>query len=140
MSHALTAEPAAFDTAMVRIEARRFFRHPLFVVGALASYVVTWLVAMSGPMPSDVLAWTVIPAFFIGLPSLIAASRLTRSADAAAEAVTTAPSTEAERTLALAGACIVPFAAGLLWIVELFVALWVVGQPHPNELWLGTLD
>ena len=141
MSHALTAsQPTAFDTAMVRIEARRFLRHPLFVVGALAAYAVTWLVAASGPLPNDVLAWTVIPAFFIGLPSLIAASRLTRSTDAATEAVTTAPSTEAERTVALAGACIVPFGAGLLWIVELFVALWVIGSPHPNELWFGTLD
>ncbi len=140
MSHALTAQPAAFDTAMVRIEARRFLRHPLFVVGALAAYAVTWLVALSGPMPNDVLAWTVIPAFFIGLPSLIAASRLTRSADVATEAVTTAPSTEADRTLALAGACLVPLGAGLLWIVELFVALQVIGSPHPNELWLGTLS
>lgn len=136
----MTAETTSFDTAMVRIEARRFLRHPLFIVGALLTYVVTLLVARGGQMPNDVLAWTVVPAFFLGLPSLIAASRLTRSADAAAEAVTTAPSTEAERTLALAGACIVPFAAALLWLAELFVALWVVGPPDPNELWFGTLS
>lgn len=140
MSHAITAETTTFDTAMVKIEARRFLRHPLFLVGTLIAYVATWPIAAGGPMPSDLLAWTVVPAFFIGLPSLIAASRLTRSADAAAEAVTTLPSTEAERTLALAGACVVPFAAGLLWIAELFVALQVIGQPHPNELWFGTLD
>jgi hypothetical protein len=80
----------------------------------------------------------VIPAFFIGLPSLIATARLTRSTEATAEAIGTAPGSEARRTAALVLACLVPFAAGVAWIaVEL--ALVSVQGAHPYEWWFATL-
>ena len=63
-----------------------------------------------GRAPSaDVLSTPVVAAFFIGLFSLVAAARLTRSTESAAEAVATAPGSEATRTAALALACFVPF-------------------------------
>jgi hypothetical protein len=140
MSLALPATAHASPTSMVGIEARRFAKHPLFIVGVLAALAVTWLLGANDPDPSDLLSTPVIAAFFIGLPSLIVAARLTRSTEVAVEALGTAPGTEARRTLAAAGACVVPLAAGLLWLVELFVLIAIHGDPHPNELWFGTLN
>ena len=66
-----------------------------------------------------------VPAFFIGLTSLVVLARQTRSTEAAAEAMNAAPGTEGRRTLALALACLVPAAAGLVWVPgEVAVATW----------------
>src|SRR5690349_6348684 len=78
---------------MARIEMRRFVRHPAFIIGVVLAFGV--LVAMyftdDDPATSELLSMPVIPAFFIGLTSLVAAHRLTRSTDTAVEAVGTAP-------------------------------------------------
>lgn len=126
--------------AMVAIEARRFARHPLFLLGALVALVLQPLVSGLGDAyASDMLAWPIIPAFFIGLPSLVVAASLTRSTEAAVEAMGTTPGSEARRTLAVAGAAVVPLAAGLLWLAELFVLVSLRGV-HPQELWFGTMN
>lgn len=127
--------------AMVAIEARRFARHPLFLLGVLAAYGVTLFLHLSNEkdFTDSVLAWPIIPAFFIGLPSLVVAARLTRSTEAAVEAMGTAPGTEARRTLAVAGACVVPAVAGILWVAEVFAILAAKG-PHAHELWFGTMN
>jgi hypothetical protein len=88
---------------------------------------------------SDLLSMPVIPAFFIGLTSLVATARLTRSTEATAEAIGTAPGSEGRRTAALALACLVPFAAGAAWIA-LQVALVSVDGAHPYEWWFGTMS
>jgi hypothetical protein len=65
-------------------------------------------------------------------------ARQTRSTEAAAEAVGTAPGTEAQRTLALGVACLVPFGVGLVFVaveVALAASLGVAEQ----EWWFGTL-
>jgi hypothetical protein len=125
---------------MVGIEARRFARHPLFLVGVAAAYVVTVLLN-TGPAPyaTDILSWPIVPAFFIGLPSLVVAARLTRSTEAADEALGTVPGTEARRTLAVAGAALVPLAAGVVWLLVVFGLLAYKG-PHEHEWWFGTTD
>lgn len=126
--------------AMVRMEARRFARHPLFIVGFLAAMTVMLLFNLDdSEYFGDALSTPVTAAFFIGLPSLVVAARLVRSTEAADEAMAAVPGTEARRTLAVAGACVVPFAAGLVWLATLFVGL-AIKAPHPNELWFGTLD
>lgn len=127
--------------SMVGIEARRFARHPLFIIGALAAYgIQLWnRVGNDDPYISDLLSQPIIPAFFIGVTSLVVAARLTASTEVAAEAMGTAPGTEARRTLAVAGASIVPFAAGLLWLVEFFVLNAIKG-PHSAELWFDNLN
>jgi len=132
---------------MVRIEAIRFLRHPLFLVGVLAAYGVELWLVLAGTEPGadgerhavDLLSQPIIPAFFIGLPSLIVAARLTRSTEVAVEAMATAPGSEARRTLAVAGACVVPLVAGLGWLAELLV-LAAAQPPHPQELWFATVD
>src|SRR5687768_13471512 len=103
--------------AMAAIEARRLARHPVFLTGVVIAFVVLALLYTLDDREVfvDLLSIPVIPAFFIGFPSLIATARLTRSTETAVEAVATAPGTEARRTVALAIACLVPFAAGLLF-------------------------
>lgn len=133
-------------SAMVGIEARRFARHPLFLLGALLTYAATALAmfsptytAISGEdLPTDLLGFTIMPAFFIGMTSLIVAARLTRSTEVSLEAVSTAPGTEARRTLAVAGACVVPLIAGVIWLVELLILVQVRGH-YPQEMWFGNV-
>lgn len=132
---------AAGHRTMAVIEARRLARHPAFVVGTVLAFaVLTLMFAISGDDPHflDVLATPVIPAFFIGLPALVAAARLTRSTDGTVEAIGTAPQTEARRTAALAAACLVPFAAGLAWVAVL-LAMVAARPVAPQEWWLGTM-
>ena len=109
-----THAPASLRT-MAGIEARRLARHPAFIVGVVAAFGVLILlyVLNDDPHLGDLLSMPVIPAFFIGLPSLVATARLTRSTEATAEAIGTAPGSEARRTAALALACFVPFTAGV---------------------------
>lgn len=127
--------------SMVAIEVRRFARHPLFILGALAALgVQLWIrLANDEAYVTDLLSEPIIPAFFIGVTSLVVAARLTSSTDVSAEAMGAAPGTEARRTLAVAGASVVPLSAGLLWLVEFF-ALNAVKGPHPAELWFGNLN
>lgn len=124
---------------MAAIEARRLARHPVFVVGVVLAFAVTGLVYFlsDAPVLSDMLSMPVIPAFFIGLTSLVATARLTRSTEAAVEAVATAPGTEARRTAALAAACLVPFTAGAASIAVLLVM--AAQGVAPQDWWFGTM-
>lgn len=140
MYSTLPENTSASLSTMVGIEARRFARHPLFLVGLVAAVAVTVLMNVTDdPFASDVMSWPVIPAFFIGLPSLVVAAGITRSTEAAAEAMAATPGTQARRTLAVAGACLVPFAAGVVWLVGVLVAVGIRGT-HPNEWWFGTMN
>ena len=127
--------------AMAVIEARRMARHPVFVLGAALGFVVLGLyVVLVGDETGVPVALTLplLGAFYIGLPSVIAAALLTRSTEVAVEAVATAPGTEARRTLALAAAGIPPFLAGLVFSGALVVAAKVIGVA-PQEWWFGTM-
>lgn len=125
---------------MAAIEARRLARHPVFLVGVVLAFVVLGLLYFldDRPVLGEVMVIPVIPAFFIGLTSLVATARLTRSTEAAVEAVATAPRTEARRTTALVVACLVPFAAGAAFIAVLLVMATVRGVA-PQEWWFGTM-
>ena len=125
---------------MAGIEARRLARHPAFIIGNVLGFGVLVLMKVLDDAPAfgDVLSTPVVAAFFIGLPTLVATARLTRSTEATAEALGTAPGTEADRTKALAVACLVPFAAGLLWL-GLLLVVTVTESVHPNEWWFGTM-
>lgn len=126
--------------SMAGIEARRFARHPVFLVGVALAFGVLVLLYVRDDNPAlgDLLSMPILPAFFIGLPSLVAAARLTRSTEVAVEAVATAPGTEARRTAAVAAACLVPLAAGVLWLVVM-LTLVAVKPPEPQEWWFGTM-
>ena len=137
---ALPTSGTASLRTMAGIESRRLARHPAFVIGVVLAFAV--LVAMfvlnEDPNLVDLLSMPVIPAFFIGLTSLVATARLTRSTEATAEAIGTAPGSEASRTTALAIACLVPFAAGALWVATQLAMVASVSA-HPNEWWFGTM-
>ncbi len=134
-----THAPASLRT-MAGIEARRLARHPAFLVGVVLAFGVLVLLYVLNDKPhmSDLLSMPVIPAFFIGLPSLVATARLTRSTEATAEAIGTAPGSEGRRTAALALACFVPFAAGLVWMATMLVLVSIHGA-HPYEWWFATM-
>ncbi len=136
-----THAPASLRT-MAGIEARRLARHPAFILGVVLAFGVLALldILTHDPYIGDLLSMPVIPAFFIGLPSLIATARLTRSTEATAEAIGTAPGSEARRTAALCLACFVPFAAGALWMATHVILVALHGGAHPNEWWFGTMS
>ena len=138
---ALPTTARASLRTMAGIEARRLARHPAFLIGVVLAFGVLALldILTHDPHMGDLLSMPVIPAFFIGLTSLIATSRLTRSTEATAEAISTAPGTEARRTAALCLACFVPFAAGVVWMFAEVVLVALHGGPHPNEWWFNTL-
>ena len=137
---ALPTTASASLRVMAGIEARRLARHPAFLIGVVLAFGVLILMFVSVDDPNfvDLLSMPVIPAFFIGLTSLIATARLTRSTDATTEAIGTAPGSEARRTTALAIACLVPFAAGTLW-VALQLAFVAAKPAHRYEWWFGTM-
>lgn len=125
---------------MAGIEARRLARHPAFLVGVVLAFSILALMYLldDTPHPGDLLSTPVIPAFFIGLTSLVAAARLTRSTEATVEAIGTAPGSEARRTAALALACLVPFVAGVVWTGAVLIDVAVRGV-HQYEWWFGTM-
>ena len=126
---------------MAGIEARRLARHPAFIIGVVLAFGILALLDFltHDPYMGDLLSMPVIPAFFIGLTSLIATHRLTRSTEATAEAIGTAPGSEARRTAALCLACFAPFAAGAVWMATHVTLVALHGGAHPNEWWFGTM-
>lgn len=139
-SISMPATRTAGGRAMAAIEARRLARHPAFVIGNVLCFGILAVVLAVDDQPAfaNVLSMPVLPAFFIGLASLVATARLTRSTEVAVEAVATSPGTEARRTSALLAACAVPFAAGAVYVAAL-VVLAAVGDVHPNDWWFATL-
>jgi hypothetical protein len=116
--------------ALARADARRFARHPLFVLGAgllaiLAVAAFIWPQS-NGASP---MSGTLLIAFFIGLFGFVVAHRLTTSLRRSGDLADTAPVGARQRTVALCLACLVPASAGTLLIVLMLVqgALW---PPH----------
>jgi hypothetical protein len=124
---------------MSAIEARRLVRNPVLLLGTTVALLLPLPIAVlnDDPQISDLLSWPVIPAFFIGFTALLATARQTRSTEAAAEAMSAVPGTEARRTLALAVACLVPCALGLVWLAEMLV-IAATHEIHPYEWWFPT--
>jgi hypothetical protein len=140
-SLSLSASGLAGHRAMAFIEARRMARHPVFLLGVLLGFVVLGLYLVLVDDQTGVPVVLTLPllgAFYIGLTSVIAAARLTRSTEVSVEAVATAPGTEARRTLALAASGIPPLVAGLVFSVVLVLAAKGIGVA-PQEWWFGTL-
>ena len=130
------APPLARTSALwqlARVDAVRYARHPLFLVGfvlALASSAGTY-----GPTELD---HQVVPAFFLGVLGLVVAARLTSATDGSALVVDASPVRETTRTAALCLACAVPAAAGL--VVVLFHRAFVLADPQPAFVYAGYSD
>ncbi len=126
---------------MAGIETRRLARHPAFLIGVVLTFGVTlalFVFASDSPERGDMLAFPIVPAFFMGLTSLVAMARLTRSTEVTAEALGTAPGSEARRTGGLVVACSLPFLAGVVWLA-MVIAL-VAREPIDDaEWWFATM-
>jgi hypothetical protein len=126
---------------MARIETIRLAKNPFFILANIIAFglVVYFIPTAKHDTPGDLLSWPVIPAFFIGLTSLVVMARQTRSTEAAAEAMSAAPGTEARRTQALVVACLLPAALGLAFVVAEVIVAEVMGV-SAQEWWFGTVD
>ncbi len=114
---------------LARIDALRYARHPLFVLGLLLA------LASSGNYGPVELDHQVVPAFFIGVLGLVVASRLATATDTSRPVVAAAPVVEPVRTAALCLACAVPAAAGLLVVVV--HRLFVLADPPSSYEYAG---
>jgi len=99
--------------ALARVEARRFARHPLFLLGTGTLMVLAGaqLVQQTGGGGSPIGAVVAI-AFLVGVFGFVVAHRLTTSMRRTADLAGTAPLGRQQRTAALCLACLVPFAVG----------------------------
>lgn len=144
MSAVTTTAPAGADTAatvreLAAADAKRFARHPLFIIGNLANLALIYAAALDR-VPSP-LGLAVSPAFFLGIFGLIVAHRLTTAMQRSHELVDSMPSSQRRRTLALCLACGVPFVAGIVSaiVILVLVAAYPPDRPTPGEkmTWFG---
>ncbi|MDQ1614071.1 MAG: hypothetical protein QOJ60_10 [Actinomycetota bacterium] len=115
---------------LARIEAQRYARHPLFLVGFVLALVFS--AGEHGPTELD---YHVIPSFFIGVLGIVVAARLTASTRDTRPVLDSAPVTRSTQTAALCLACAVP---GLAALVTVLVHRgFVLADPLP-EFHYGT--
>lgn len=126
---------------LARIEAKRYARHPVFLIGLLLGIVFS--AGEHGPIELD---YQVIPSFFIGVLGLVLATRLTTSTGRSRPVVDAAPVSETMRTAALCLACVVPAAAGVVLVLvhRVFVLAdpfpgWMYGTYGPSERFVITM-
>jgi hypothetical protein len=105
---------------LARVEARRYARHPLFLLGA-GLLVWSSVVVSNDPDVSTSMEFTIAPAFMLGLLGVLVGYQLTRSMARSADAVEAAPADGVVRTAALCLACLVPGVVGLAWVVWQYV-------------------
>ena len=124
------AERAAPGRAMTLrtlagVEARRYARHPLFLLGVA---LLIWVTATSSYREADVwyLDAMFFPAFLLGLLGIFVAHGLTRSISQSSDAVGAAPIDGITRTAALCLACLVPGVVALAWVIWMYLAMLVL--------------
>ena len=118
--------------ALARTEARRFARHPLFLLGIVLMLIPMVAVVWQQQLDANPMTGTLLIAFLIGVFGFIVAHRLTTSLQRTRDLAGTTPVGRQQRTLALCLACLVPAAAGVAVAIFMLVtaALWTpVGDP-----------
>jgi hypothetical protein len=107
------------------VEARRYARHPLFLLGVA---LLIWVTATSSYGEAHVWYLDVIffPAFLLGLLGVFVAHGLTRSISQSSDAVGAAPIDGITRTAALCLACLVPGVVALAWVIWMYLAMLVL--------------
>ncbi len=106
---------------LTRKEIGHYARHPLFLIGT-ALTALSCLFKPDGTSSS--LGNVLIPAAAIGLFGIIVMASLVRNSDRTAEAAGTVATGQRTRTLALAGAVVVPATVGVMWFA------WAVWAFH----------
>ena len=126
-------------TALVELavlEMRRYARHPLFLIGV----ALTALASITGPdARTSSFFHNIVSAAALGVLGLVATASLARSSRLLGRAAGVTPIPERVQTGALALACLLPFAAGLLWFAW---AVWAyrTSPPPPNGFPFGPVD
>jgi hypothetical protein len=118
--------------ALARAEAKRFARHPLFLLGLAFVTIPMGVVLWRQEVDANPMVNTLAIAFFIGVFGFIVAHRLTTSLLRSRDLAGTTPVGRQQRTLALCLACLVPATAGVVVAVFMLVtaAIWTpVGDP-----------
>lgn len=128
--------------ALAVAEAKRFARHPLFLIGAAATIFFTVQQPVEhGHFRADVISVALFPAFFLGVLGFVVAHRLTTSLRRTHEVVATTPVERRQRTAALCLACLVPATVGVIWMIGmlLLAAGWppVGATPDAPVAWFG---
>jgi hypothetical protein len=131
-----SAARATTVRALAALEARRYATHPLFLIGIVATVALN----VSGPeADTSTLYQALAPAAAIGLAGIVIMWNMARRSDAAARTAGAAPVGERTRTLALAGGCAVPFAAGLAWWAYALIG-YELSPPPANGFPFGPAD
>ena len=142
-----TAVPPAAEgwptlRALAWVEAKRFARHPLFLLGIAIMLIPMGdtLIRQNGGGANPMTA-TLFIAFLIGVLGFVVAHRLTTSLLRSRDLALTSPVTRQQRTVALCLACLVPAFAGVVVAVFMLVvaAVWTpVGDPPSASVaWFG---
>lgn len=142
LAHAAPVDERATLLALARADARRYARHPLFLVPCAILVVALVVdVAQQEGGGTNPLIGTMTIAFFLGVFGFVVAHRLTTSLLRTRELAGTVPVEQQERTLALCLACLVPAAVGLLLAGVIVVenTLWPPdGEPSDLPVtWFG---
>ncbi|MEU8234410.1 hypothetical protein AB0C12_32890 [Actinoplanes sp. NPDC048967] len=125
---------------LARQEIRNYLRHKLFWFGAALVLVVDVVMVLHlDDDPSSSGSYMIAPAALLGVLGVVVMFGLTRRSDRAAEAAGVVAVPERTRTLALAGATVVPFALALVSFVAAVVA-WNVHPPADYVVPPGVSD
>ena len=101
--------------ALARAEAKRFARHPLFLLGVALMLIPMVAVLWQQELDANPMAGALFIAFLFGVFGFIVAHRLTTSLLRTRDLAGTTPVGRQQRTLALCLACLVPATAGWWW-------------------------
>src|SRR5689334_1863700 len=101
MTTATLALPAQTNPLwpLARVEAKRYLRHPAFLLGLAGGIWGTWVSLHR--VDNDIYNEGVVPAFFLGIFGMVACYRLARSLNKTEEAAGTTPISMQTRTAAL---------------------------------------
>jgi hypothetical protein len=135
------ATPGHTLAALARADARRFARHPLFLLGVGAWVVIlAFKVANQQVVTVGVEDPSTFIAFLVGVFGFVVAHRLTTALRRSGDLADTAPVSPQRRTAALCLACLVPMTAGLLIVTAFIVfgSVWPPTMPNGGEVaWFG---
>lgn len=125
---------------LTRVHARRYAKHPLFLIGfGLAMAATVWdIVDNPNLSPNRDGGLHFYAAFLIGVLGLVVAYRLTRTEERALALIPSTPTSGTTRTLALCLACLIPALAGAL-VLAVAVIGWQVGSPTYLQTWLDAM-
>lgn len=133
-----SASPRAVVRTLALLEAGRFARHPLFLLGVALTVVNTVSLVRTEPVGVGLMGEPIVPAMTLGVFGLIVADRLTRSTAPLLAELGGTPVPERTRTAALALACGVPAAVAAVWTVFM-LTYFSANRPVPQAWWYDTL-